>query len=90
MRVDNNGSIQRVTGARLRHLLPAEEPSGTSTDSVQVSARAADISAAMEALQAAPEVREERVVELTSQLQHGTLVQDGSSLADKLLRGSRG
>ncbi len=86
MRIDNNGSVSRVAGIRPRHLLPVDEPAGSSIDSVQVSSRAADIRVAMEALQSAPEVREDRVAELAGQLQQGTLTQDGSSLAEKLLK----
>jgi anti-sigma28 factor (negative regulator of flagellin synthesis) len=40
----------------------------------------------MEALTTAPVVREERVAELSRQLEQGTLIADGASLAAKLLK----
>jgi flagellar biosynthesis anti-sigma factor FlgM len=53
---------------------------------VQLSTRAADIHTAMEALKAAPELREDRIAELTQQLEQGKLTLDGGSLAEKLLQ----
>ena len=55
-------------------------------DSVELSSRAADVRAAMEALQAAPAVRADRVADLSLQLEQGTLTTDGESLAAKLLK----
>jgi negative regulator of flagellin synthesis FlgM len=86
MRIDDSGAVNRVRGIRPKSLLPVEGSSGTGIDSVEVSSRAADFRAAMEALQAAPEVREERVAEISRQLAQGTLSMDGHSLAEKLLQ----
>jgi negative regulator of flagellin synthesis FlgM len=85
MRIDNNGSVNRVSGIRPKSLLPVEGASGSGGDSVEVSSRAADFRTAMEALTAAPEVREGRIAEISQQLAQGTLSLDGSSLAEKLL-----
>ena len=85
MRIDNNPALNRVSRVRLRSVLPTEEASGAGIDSVEVSSRAADVRAAMDALSAAPEIRTERVADLTRQLEQGTLTQDGDALAQKLL-----
>ena len=86
MRIDNTSAVNRVKGIRPKSLLPVEEAAGSGRDSVEVSSRAADIQTAMNALRAAPEVRDERVVELSRQLEQGTLSLDGHSLAAKLLQ----
>jgi negative regulator of flagellin synthesis FlgM len=86
MRIDNHTGVNRVSGIRPKSLLPVEGTAGSGIDSVEVSSRAADIRAAMEALTAAPEVREAKVAELSQQLEQGTLSLDGNSLAEKLLK----
>ena len=86
MRIDNNGTVNRVSGIRPKSLLPADGTASSGIDSVEVSSRAADIRAAMEAMTAVPAVREERVAEISQQLEQGTLNLDGHSLAEKLLQ----
>jgi flagellar biosynthesis anti-sigma factor FlgM len=86
MRVDNSHLIQKVAGARPKGVNGVESVGGSEIDSVQLSARAADVRAAMEAALAAPAIREERVAELSQQLEQGTLTMDGDSLAAKLLK----
>jgi flagellar biosynthesis anti-sigma factor FlgM len=86
MRVDNSHLIQKVAGARPKGVSGVEGVGGSEIDSVQLSARAADVRAAMEAALAAPAIREERVAELSQQLEQGTLTMDGDSLAAKLLK----
>ena len=86
MRIDNSHLIQQVAGVRPKGVNGVEGVGGSEIDSVQLSARAADVRAAMEAAMAAPAVREERVAELSQQLEQGTLTMDGDSLAAKLLK----
>jgi flagellar biosynthesis anti-sigma factor FlgM len=86
MRIDSNAMIQKVASLRPKSIDGIEGATGPDGDSVELSARAADIRAAMEALQAAPVVRADRVAELAEQLEQGTLLTDGDSLAAKLLK----
>ncbi len=86
MRIDAQTMIQNLSGVRPKRIASAEEPSGAGVDSVELSTRAADIRTAMEALSGAPELREERVTELSQQLEQGALTLDGKSLAEKLLQ----
>jgi negative regulator of flagellin synthesis FlgM len=86
MRIDVQSAIQKLSGVRLKHLGGAEETTGSGGDSMELSTRANDLRAAMESLSQAPEVREDRLAELTQQLERGSLTMDGTSLAEKLLR----
>jgi flagellar biosynthesis anti-sigma factor FlgM len=86
MRIDSNAMIQKVASLRPKSVGAVDGAAGVDGDSVELSARAADVRAAMEALQAAPAVRTDRVAELARQLEQGTLTTDGESLAAKLLK----
>jgi flagellar biosynthesis anti-sigma factor FlgM len=86
MRIDSNAMIQKVASLRPKSIEGVEGAAGPDGDSVELSARAADIRVAMEALQAAPAVRADRVSELAQQLEQGTLLTDGDSLAAKLFK----
>lgn len=86
MRIDSNAIIQKVAGVQRTGVNEIEVAGATEVDSVELSSRAADFRTALEALTAAPTVREARVAELRSQLEHGTLLTDGNSLAEKLLK----
>jgi flagellar biosynthesis anti-sigma factor FlgM len=86
MRIDSHAIIQKVASLRPKNVGGIEGPAGTDGDSVELSSRAADVRAAMEALMAAPAVRADRVAELSAQLEQGTLTTDGESLAAKLLK----
>lgn len=86
MRIDDTGAVNKAARIRPKHLFPVEETAGSGHDSLEVSSRAADIRTAMEALRSAPEVREERVAELSRQLEQGSLSLDPHALAEKLLR----
>jgi flagellar biosynthesis anti-sigma factor FlgM len=86
MRIDSNAIVHKVAAVRPRGVVGAGEATGEGTDSVELSSRAEDIRAAMDALKKAPDIDlPERVAEISRQLQQGTLVRDGASLADKLL-----
>ena len=86
MRIDSNAMIQKVASLRPKSVSAVDAPTGTETDSMEISSRAADVRAAMEALTTAPAIRMDRVAELSQQLQQGTLASDGDSLAAKLLK----
>jgi flagellar biosynthesis anti-sigma factor FlgM len=85
MRIDQNGSIPRIQAVRSRFVGGLDEPPRTGADSVELSSRAADLRAAMEALQAAPAVREEQVARLREELEQGTFDPALGTLAAKLL-----
>jgi negative regulator of flagellin synthesis FlgM len=86
MRIDGQAAIQKLAGVRPKRVGATEETAAAGVDSMELSTRAADISAAMDALKNAPELREDRVAALTRELEKGTLVLDGNSLAEKLLQ----
>lgn len=86
MRIDGQAAVQKLAGVRPKSVGAVEETAGTGVDSMELSTRAADIRTAMEALTNAPEVRQDRVVELSRQLEQGTLSLDANSLAEKLLQ----
>jgi negative regulator of flagellin synthesis FlgM len=86
MRIDGQSAIQKLSGVRPKRIGGADETAGTGGDSMELSTRAADIRTALDALAKAPELREDRVAELSQQLEQGTLTQDGASLAQKLLQ----
>lgn len=86
MRIDNNGSINGVQRIRPKHFHGLDDAAALGRDSVEVSTRAADMAAAMDALAHTPEVREERVAELRAQLKQGTFDPAPDQLAEKLFR----
>ncbi len=90
MRIDSNSIIQQVSNVRPKTVNGTDAVAGKEVDSVELSTRAADFQAAMDALKGAPVVREDRVVELRRQLEAGTLTTDGDALAAKLLKRSPG
>jgi negative regulator of flagellin synthesis FlgM len=86
MRIENNLSVARAQGVRSKNVAGIEAPTDAKLDSVELSSRAADVRAAMEALAAVPEIREERVDELRAQLQSGSFDPAVDALAEKLLK----
>ena len=64
MRIEDSSGVGRVQGVRSRHLYGIDGVASTGKDSVELSERAAEIRAALEALAGVPEVREEQVTEL--------------------------
>ena len=88
MRIDNNAMIQKIAGVNPKGLSELQATGAPEADSVELSARAADFRTALEALAAAPIVNEARVAELRRQIEQGTLLTDGDSLAAKLLKKS--
>jgi flagellar biosynthesis anti-sigma factor FlgM len=86
MRIDSNAIIQKIAGIAPKSVSDIQATGAAETDSVELSARAADFRTALEALTTAPTVNETRVAELRSQIEQGTLLTDGDSLAAKLLK----
>jgi flagellar biosynthesis anti-sigma factor FlgM len=86
MRVENSASVNRVQGVRSKNLYGVEGTAGAGQDSVELSARAADLRTALNALAGLPEVREERVAELRAQLEQGSFDPAVDALAGKLLK----
>lgn len=84
MRIDNGLSVTAVNAVRGVRTRQVEEP-GEGPDAADFSRHAADIGIALEALQATPDVREDQVQELKTQLDQGTFVIDEQALAEKLL-----
>jgi flagellar biosynthesis anti-sigma factor FlgM len=86
MRIDSNAIIQKIAGVQRKGINEVDAAGASGVDSMELSSRAADFRTALEALTAAPAVREARVAELRSQLEQGSLLTDGNSLAEKLLK----
>jgi len=71
---------------RPKHLSGVDDPARLGQDSLDLSARAADIRTALDALAGAPEVREKEVAELRAQLEQGAFDPAVDALAEKLLQ----
>ena len=88
MRIDANRAaepVRRVQGTNVR---PLEGANSLPNDSVTISAKAADIRVAMQALEAskhAPEAREAEVEALRAQVEQGAFEPDLEALAAKLV-----
>lgn len=63
----------------------ATEPSGTTADAIMLPSRNAAIRRALEVVQKAPEMREERIEQLSQALQREELILDSHILADRLI-----
>jgi flagellar biosynthesis anti-sigma factor FlgM len=88
MGVDSDAIIRKITDVNRPRVSETDAPAVAGEESVELSAGAADFRATLDALAAAPTVREGRVAELRAQLEQGTLLTDGDSLAAKLLKES--
>lgn len=73
---------QRETSAQTR-----QTPSSPG-DSVELSTRAQDYSRIQEAMQNAPDIRQEKVERLQQQIADGTYAVDSGAVADRLIRES--
>jgi len=73
------GALKRRSEAQ-----PAAEPA-SSADSVEISERARELARAQQAVEASPDVREDKVAELKKQIEDGTYNVPAEALADKLL-----
>jgi flagellar biosynthesis anti-sigma factor FlgM len=89
MGVDSDAIIHKITAVNRPSVSETDAPAVAGDDAVELFAGAADFRAALDALAAAPTVREGRVAELRAQLEQGTLQTDGDFLAAKLLKKSR-
>lgn len=88
MRIDSGLSISAVNAVRAARARQAAE--GSEEPSAAVFSRhAADIKVALDALKQTPDVREDEVAELKTQLDQGTFVVDEAALAEKLLGAKR-
>jgi hypothetical protein len=87
MRIENNTGLSRLQGVRRKPLSGVDPLEGHGRDAVEISARATDLRTAMEALQNAPAVREDRVAELRQQLKDETFDPSVDALVEKLMRG---
>lgn len=92
MKIESNGNeIQRIE--QVRAVRPAQATNATQaagrvggTDQAQFSTRGVDLAKARAALSSVPEVREDRVASLRSQVQAGTYQVPAEALAAKLMR----
>ena len=85
MRIDNNPSVERVQSVRPKKVTRTEAASAGSVDSVEFSARAQDVSAAMDAIRTTPAVREDLVAQLKQQIADGSFDYNVEGIAEKLL-----
>jgi flagellar biosynthesis anti-sigma factor FlgM len=85
MRIDANRAAQPVRSIQGTTVRPLEGANAVPNDSVSISAKAADIRVAMEALKQAPEIREAEVEALRAQVEQGAFEPDLEALAAKLV-----
>jgi len=75
---------------RIQHQPPARSAQTEQTDSVEISERARELARAQRAVEAAPDMRADKVAELKQQIEDGTYNVPAEALADKLLDGEGG
>ena len=85
MRIDANRATEPVRSVQGTTVRPLEGANALPNDSVTISAKAAEIRIAMEALKQAPEIRETEVEALRVQVEQGTFEPDLEALAAKLV-----
>ncbi|HRE25726.1 MAG TPA: flagellar biosynthesis anti-sigma factor FlgM [Anaerolineales bacterium] len=96
MKIEPNGNdIQRIEQVRAVRATQPTAPTQASgavsgPDQAQFSNRGIELAKARTALSAVPEVREDRVAELRSQIQAGTYQVPVEALAEKLMRAVTG
>ncbi len=88
MRIDAMSEITQVYQANGK-MKKVESATSVSRDSVQISSFGRDLQVAKEAVQNAPDVREDKVKAIKEQINAGTYNVPMSALADKLLSQSR-
>jgi flagellar biosynthesis anti-sigma factor FlgM len=86
--VSQNAAVQQAARLLRENAARTESPqSPPPTDSVEISPQARDLARAQEAVEAAPDVRADRVDELRRQIEGGTYHVPAETLAQKLLGG---
>lgn len=91
MKIDGN-QIQRVLGTYLRQTAPVEPAQDVAapTDQVSVSRQAGEILKARQAIDALPDVREDRVADIRARLQSGAYTLDDDAVAEAIVKGRPG
>jgi len=86
MRIQNNPSIQQIMKAYGKSSPKTSKVEGTKfeEDKIEISTQAREIQVAMKALKKLPEVREEKVSQLRSQIQNGTYRPTAEDVIEKL------
>lgn len=79
------GKIGEISPSKVQTVKPAEEVQSSAADRLDVSSGARDAAAALNALKALPDVREDKVAEAAAKLDQGTLETSGDALAGRLL-----
>lgn len=88
MRINPDSIIHQIAALRPRAIASTPK-AGPAADQLSISAFARDLQTAMEALRELPAVDEETVARLRSRLERGTLIEDASALAARLLENAR-
>ncbi|MEO7715545.1 MAG: flagellar biosynthesis anti-sigma factor FlgM [Capsulimonas sp.] len=94
MKISNNeslraGQVSSITPAPRVAATPQNGPTGTTgtpAAEVQLSSQAQTLSAAMQAVNAAPETRDDLVTKLQKQISDGTYKVSGADIADQMVR----
>src|SRR5215210_9099269 len=86
--LDGVGEQAPIRQSRAQAAYRTTQTSTPSGDTVEISDQAREKARALEAVQAAPDPRADRVAELRQQVQDGTYNVSPEQLADKLLRGA--
>ena len=91
MKVFNNPQIQQVLKSYQKTVAKTEksEPAAMAQDKIEISDAAKDAQVAMKAFNDVPEVRQDKIDELKSQIQSGQYKPSTEAVADKLLESIR-
>lgn len=84
MRIDALSQITQAYGVNVKPKTTVANKS-TSTDKVEISSFAKELQSAKQMVNAAPDVREEKVAEIKDKLAKGTYNVDSETFADKML-----
>jgi len=87
--IQNQPPIREVSNAKPK---PEAQPAAKAgkADSVEISEQARELARAQQAVEAAPDVRADKVAELKKQIEEGTYNVPAEALADKLLETNGG
>jgi negative regulator of flagellin synthesis FlgM len=88
--VQDFGSVREVEGVKASTEGKSAPGNTGQADSVEISERALELARAQQAVEAAPDVRADKVSDLKQQIKDGTYSMPVEALADKILDGEGG
>lgn len=86
MKISNNPNIQKILGVYKNNTAAVQKPAKVAQekDKVEISDRAKDFQWALNAYKNLPDVRKEKVEEVTRKIQSGTYNPTGEEIADSM------